>query len=370
MSQRSMRMLERILAGLLLVLLVACSSPPVPTPAPTAIPTSTPTVTPTLTPTPTSTPPPTPTDTPTPLPTATPTPPPTDAPPPDPAALVSSPEAQPAGEIAPTLAPVRDCSQPAPAHSTIDGRRLIAYYGTPQGPGLGILGRYDMTTTLTLLDQQAQAYRELDPCVQTVLVFHMVTTIADAHPGDDGDYNHRVPHETILPWIGGITAAGGLAVLDLQPGRGVLTTELSLVEPLLRLPGVHLAVDPEFIVGEDGVPGTNLGHITGETINEVQAWLNAIAEQVGERKILVIHQFENSMAENKAAIQDYALVDLVWDADGVGGLWAKIGDYAQYSGEAGFEFGGIKIFYDYDVPVLTPEQVMALVPPPAYVIYQ
>lgn len=247
---------------------------------------------------------------------------------------------------------------------------MIAYYGTPLGPGLGILGRYDMTTTLSLLNEQAQAYHNLDPCAQTVLAFHMVTTIADAHPGEDGDYSHRVPHETIRPWIDGIVAVGGIATLDIQAGRSVLTTELSLVEPLLRLPGVHLAIDPEFIVGEDGIPGINLGHITGEIINEVQAWLNSIAERVGERKILIIHQFDNRMIENKDIIQDYPLVDLVWDADGFGGSWAKMGDYAQYRNEPGFEFGGFKIFYDYDVPVMTPEQVMGLDPPPAYIIYQ
>ena len=246
---------------------------------------------------------------------------------------------------------------------------MIAYYGTT-GPGLGILGRHDVTTTLALLTEQAQPYRELDPCVETVPVFHIVSTIADAGPGEDGDYNHRVPHEDLQVWIDGILAAGGLAVLDIQPGRSPLTTELSLVEPLLRLPGVHLAVDPEFIVGEEGIPGTNLGHITGEAINGVQTWLNGIAEQVGEHKILVIHQFEDRMVENKDVIQDYPLVDMVWDADGFGGPWAKIGDYRQYRNEAGFEYGGIKLFYDYDVDLLMPAQVMGLDPPPAYIIYQ
>ncbi len=246
---------------------------------------------------------------------------------------------------------------------------MIAYYGTTSR-GLGILGRHDVTTTLALLSEQIQPYRELDPCVQTVPVFHIVSTIADAGPGEDGDYNHRVPHENLQVWIDGILAAGGLAVLDIQPGRSALTTELSLVEPLLRLPGVHLAVDPEFIVGEEGIPGTNLGHITGEAINEVQAWLNGIAEQVGEHKILVVHQFEDRMVENKDVIQDHPLVDLVWDADGFGGPWAKIADYHQYRDEAGFEFGGFKIFYDYDSPVMTPEQVMGLDPPPAYIVYQ
>jgi hypothetical protein len=314
------------------------------------------------TPTPTATP--TPTDTPTPEPTATPVP--TDTPtsePTEPSSPLPTPDAGQGDESTP------DCSEPISPHSAIRGRRIIAFYGTT-GPGLGILGRHDMAETLDLLEEQAQVYRELDPCVEVVPGFHIVTTIADAYPGDDGDYNHRATHESIQQWIDGIAAVGGLAVLDIQAGRGDLNTELTMTEPLLRQSGVHLAVDPEFIVGEEEVPGTNLGRIDGETINEVQAWLNALAEEVGENKMLVIHQFDGRMVQDKEAIKDYPMVDLVWDADGFGGPGAKIGDYHQYRDEPGFEYGGFKIFYRYDTPVMTPEQVMALVPPPAYVIYQ
>ena len=334
------------------VAIPALFPPPTPTPTPTSTPTSTPTPTDTPTPTNTPTPTPTPTDTPTPEPTV----------PPSPLPTVEEGEGEPS--------PVTDCSAgPAPPPSTLAGRRLIAYYGTC-GPGLGILGRYDIPTTLALLEEQMQPYRELDPCVEIVPVFHMVTTVADASPGADGDYNHRIPHESIRVWIDAVAAAGGLSVLDVQAGRGDVMLELSLLEPLLRLPGVHLAIDPEFIVGEEEVPGTHLGRISGGAINEAQAWLNGIAEQVGEPKMLVIHQFDDRMMENKEAIQDYPLVNLVWDADGFGGPGAKIGDYNQYRQEAGFEYGGFKLFYVYDTPVMTPAQVMAMEPPAAYIIYQ
>ena len=345
-----------------------------PTPTRTRVPTTTSTPTSTATPTATATatptPAPVPTDTPTPVPTKTPAATPTDTPTAEPAVLPSLTLAVDVAETSPPL-PEPDCAaNPVLPPSAIGGQRLLAYYGTPAGRGLGILGRYDMATTLSLLNDQAEAYRVLDPCVDIVLVFHMVTTIADAYPGDDGDYNHRVSHDTIRPWIDGIAAAGGLSILDIQPGRASIDTELSLIEPLVRLPGVHLAIDPEFIVTEGEIPGTHLGKIDGETINLAQVWLNSIAEQVGEHKILVIHQFDDRMMENKDAIQDYPLVNIVWDADGFGGPGAKIGDYIQYWQEPGFEYGGIKLFYNYDTPVMTPEQVMGINPPPAFVVYQ
>jgi len=358
--------------GLAAIVLGARVAIPVlfPPPTPTPTPTDTPTPTPTDTPTPTETPTPTPTDTPTPtpIPTDTPTPIPTDTPTSEPTVPPSPWPTTEGGEGAEE--PVSDCSAgPAPPPSTIGGRRIIAYYGT-SGPGLGILGRHDIPTTLQLLEEQMQPYRELDPCVELVPAFHIVTTVADASPGEDGDYNHRIPHESVQVWIDSITAVGGIAVLDVQAGRGDVMTELSLIEPLLRLPSVHLAIDPEFIVGEEEVPGSHLGRISGEEINEAQAWLNAIAEQVGEPKILVIHQFNDRMMENKDVIQDYPLVNLVWDADGFGGPGAKIGDYNQYRHEPGFEYGGIKLFYVYDAPVMTPAQVMGIEPPPAYIVYQ
>jgi hypothetical protein len=262
-------------------------------------------------------------------------------------------------------------SSPQPcAPSPLAGRRLVAYYGTPGRAGLGILGRDDVTTTLTLLSGQAQVYRELDPDVETIPVFHMVTTIADAYAGDDEDYNHRVSHETIRRWIDGVRGAGGWSVLDVQPGRADLDTELDLIEPFLREPDVHLAVDPEFMAGEEEVPGDQLGQITGPQINQVQARLDQIGRTTGQRKVLVIHQFDSRMIEHKEEILHYPFVDLVWDADGFGGPWAKRGDYNQYREEPGFEYGGFKLFYDHDEPLMTPEQVLALEPAPAVVIYQ
>jgi hypothetical protein len=361
------------LAALGLVCRVTILAPifdPTPTPTPTRTAIPTPTYTPTPTHTPTSTPTPTPTDTPTPTftPTPTETPVPTSTPVPVLATTVP---------ITPTTAkwtgaeatPVADCSAPRSPHSAIRGRRIISFYGTV-GPGLGILGRYSISDTLGMLEAQIQPYRELDPCVEIVPAFHIIVTVADANPGADGDYNHRMAHEDVQVWIDGVAAAGGISVLDIQIARSTVDIELAYVEPLLRQTGVHLAVDPEFLVGEGEVPGTDLGTIDGETINAIQAWLNGVAEETGENKMLVIHQFDDRMASNKDIIQDYPLVDLVWDADGFGGPGAKVGDYQQYRGEGGFEYGGFKIFYNHDSPVMTPGQVMALDPPPAYIIYQ
>ncbi len=252
----------------------------------------------------------------------------------------------------------------------MDGHRLIAYYGTPLGPGLGILGQHGITETLRLLKEQTQIYQNLDQTVDMIPTFHMVTTIADGFAGPDEDYNHRVPHETIQRWIDGMKAESGWSILDIQVGRASLVDELGAIEPLLLEPGVHLAVDPEFIVGKDQVPGEDLGQITGHQINWIQAKMDRVARAVGQRKMVVIHQFNDRMIKNKGAILDYPLVDLVWDADGFGSPDSKIKDYNQYKREPGFEYGGFKVFYEFDEPLMTPEEILSLDPSPQLVIYQ
>ncbi|MEA3309201.1 MAG: hypothetical protein U9Q70_06790 [Chloroflexota bacterium] len=145
-----------------------------------------------------------------------------------------------------------------------------------------------------------------------------------------------------------------------------LADELAYAEQFLRQPTVHLALDPEFVMAESSdIPGLDLGHITGPQINTVQAWLHKIALEAGEWKILVSHQFNDRMMGQKEELVDYQSVELVWDADGFGVPHAKIADYVQYAGEPGYEYSGLKLFYRYDQPLMSPSQVISLEPPPA-----
>jgi hypothetical protein len=142
------------------------------------------------------------------------------------------------------------------------------------------------------------------------------------------------------------------------------------VTPFLQQRGVHLAVDPEFMMPSGAIPGERLGSMDGASVNLAQAWLTERAWESGERKLLIIHQFDDRMFEGKEHIESYRLVELIWDADGFGGPPAKIADYLQYAEEPGFEYGGFKLFYDYDVPLMTSAEVLRLHPRPVFVVYQ
>ncbi len=246
----------------------------------------------------------------------------------------------------------------------------MGLYGTT-GPGLGILGTASATNTVTMTREVAADYQALLTDTLVIPGFHMVVTIADAFPGEDGNYSHRVSTDTLQTWIDVAQTHQMWSVLDIQPGHSPITEELAFVEPFVRQSGVHLAIDPEFVMSETTrIPGERIGMMDGETLNLAQDWLNGIAEETGTRKMLVIHQFDNRMFTDKDAIRDYPLVDLVWDSDGFGGSSAKIKDYEQYAAEPGFEYGGFKIFYNYDAPVMMPARVLGLRPRPVFVIYQ
>ncbi len=249
--------------------------------------------------------------------------------------------------------------------------RLLTYYGSPTGWGLGILG--ESSRDFMTRDLQATALRlqALSPDRFVLPAYHMVSTIADGHPGDDEGYSHQVDLEMIEDWIAAGQEAGVGAVMDIQPGFADIQAEFDRIKHLLNHPHVHLALDPEFFMSVGQIPGQHLGQINADQINDIQAQMNGIALRIGINRVLIIHQFEDVMILAKEDLFDYPYVDLVIDADGVGDQWNKLFDYKQYVEEPGFEYAGIKIFTRLDAePLLTSEGIMALEPPPAVVILQ
>lgn len=248
--------------------------------------------------------------------------------------------------------------------------RLVTFYGSGTGPGLGILGDLPREQMVSQLRLVAAEYQALDSGRAVVPTFHIVSTVADAYPGEDGSYSHQVSLRVLEEWIALAEAVGAAVILDIQPGYADILAEFERVRPLLGQAHVHLALDPEFVMAAGEIPGYNLGQIGPEAINAVQAALNEIALDVGLNKVLIIHQFDPVMVLGKEGIEDYPYVELVFDADGFGAPAAKLADYEQYAAEPGFEYGGLKLFYGWDFPLMTAAEVMAVEPQPAIIVYQ
>lgn len=245
--------------------------------------------------------------------------------------------------------------------------RLVAFYGSPTGPGLGILGELPREQLHQQLLSTVTQYQPMSD--QPILpAYHLVTTVANPHPPL---YFHRVDLALIERWVAQAKEVETAVILDIQPGRGDIMAEFERLEHLLYEPHVHFAIDPEFVMSSWQVPLVNVGQLYAAEINAIQARMNAIAAQIGLNRVLILHQFSPGMLPDKSLIEDYPFVEIVIDGDGVGAAGAKIRNYTSYASEPAFEYGGFKLFpTDGDYPVLTPAEVMNLEPQPALIIYQ
>jgi hypothetical protein len=254
--------------------------------------------------------------------------------------------------------------------------RVVSFYGTPLAPGLGALGQDGYGAMLARLRAQAEAYAALDEGRTVVPALHLIYTVAQAGPTADGDYLNHAP-DALVDELSALARDNGMLLfLDNQLGTSTIAREMARMAPWLAQPHVHLALDPEFCWGHPGLvpgggPDASIGYLTAAQVNEAQATLQAIARDNGlPPKILVVHQFRYSMLPDKARIAAYDGIELVIDMDGFGPPVTKLATYDAVIVNDGVERPGIKLFYEYDVPLMTPASVLSLAPPPLVVIYQ
>jgi len=248
---------------------------------------------------------------------------------------------------------------------------VVAYYGNPYSPVMGILGEFDIDELMRRLGAQAERYQSLNREKTVLGALHLIYAVAQADPGSDGSYLYHMPADLVEQYIEATRAKGMLLFIDLQMGHADPVAEAQAVTGWLRHDHVHLAIDPEFTMGPRERPGVDLGSMDASVIDQIQAVLQAVATDAGvPNKILIVHQFQADMVTNRAAITDYDRVDLVIDLDGWGPPASKLEKYDALATGEPAEFTGFKLFYRWDRPMLAEEDVQALLPRPSVVIYQ
>ena len=253
----------------------------------------------------------------------------------------------------------------------LDGHRVISYYGTPLAPGLGVLGQGSQQQMLAWLREQAAAYAALSADRTVIPALHMIYEIAQSEPTANGLYLNRTPDAIVEEYVALTAEHGMLLFLDLQLGRSTVEREVGFVAGFLAHPHVHLALDPEFAWGPGVTPVEEIGFLTAAQVNQAQVLLQSIAAEHGTgSKILIVHQFRYGMLPDKAAIGRYEGVELVIDMDGFGPPASKLETYDAVITRDAVQYPGIKLFYEHDVPLLSPADVLALEPRPVVVIYQ
>lgn len=264
---------------------------------------------------------------------------------------------------------------PAPLPGAVlPDRRIVAYYGNPLSERMGILGALPPEQMLERLDQEVAKWNAADPTTPAVPALHLIAVIAYADPGGDGKYRGRVSDEVVERVAGWAEQHDALLFLDIQPGLSTVQEELPRLEEYLRRPYVHLGLDPEFSMKEGHKPGTRIGTMSAEDINFA---IDYLAELVRRHdlppKVLVVHRFTSNMITGTDEIRLRPEVQVVINMDGWGPPSLKRQSYETFVASDPVQFTGFKLFYHNDTkaghPLMTPEQILELQPPPVYIQY-
>ena len=250
--------------------------------------------------------------------------------------------------------------------------RLVTWYGQPDSRALGILGEFDDPREMIGgLKAQAEAYTAADPMHPAIPTLELIASVASDTPGKDGLYLNPTRATLIEQYVQMAQDNNCLLLLDVQFGYDTIAHEIQRLMPYLKTGHVHLALDPEFHVKRGEVPGQTFGTLTAAEITSAQQTLAGLVTQYNlPDKVLVIHQFRSDMLPDKSAIKPVAHVRTTIMMDGFGGPGAKSGNYDKFVREEPLQYGGIKLFYKQDKPLMSPKDIVALSPAPLVVIYQ
>lgn len=259
-------------------------------------------------------------------------------------------------------------SEPGGGQTLFPSHRLVAFYGAPSSPKLGVLGTAPPEALWSRLAVAAAPFASAGSVV--VPAYELIAFGAQRAPGANGSYAAELPAAQIDSYLQVVHAHGGMLILDIQPGRGSLLADAQALEQWLIQPDVALALDPEWELAAGQRPDQQIGHTTAAEINGVSAWLEqlTVAHHLPQ-KLLVVHQFRPDMVENKPAVGSQPDLAIVFNMDGFGSTANKLSVYQSLAADTRWTLG-YKLFYDRDRPLQTPTQVLALVPQPQLVEYE
>lgn len=254
--------------------------------------------------------------------------------------------------------------------SVLPEYRPVAFDGAPQAEELGELGIGSPSSAARRLRRQARPYERIAG-KQVYPTFELIATIALAGPGADGKYRSRQSDATVRKYLEVARREKFLMLLDIQPGRSTFIEEVKHFAPFLRNRNVGIGLDPEWNMGEGGVPGERIGSVEAKMINRVSALMRDIVERHDlPDKVLLIHQFTPEMVRGENRILRREGLDIVLNVDGFGSPEAKRGTYERLRPTNEDLSPGFKLFYEEDSNLMSPRDVLGLRPRPTAVVYE
>lgn len=254
--------------------------------------------------------------------------------------------------------------------------RIIAYYGNFYSTKMGALGEYPEEQMLSMLKGEVAKWTAADPEMPAIPAIHYIAATAQGSAGEDGMYRFRMPDDQIDHAVSLAKKIDGIVFLDLQIGMSTIQREVPVLEKYLSMPQVHLGIDPEFAMWGGHKPGDVVGTLDAAHINWIIEYLSKLVQDNNlPPKVLVIHRFTQKMLTNAELIRPTPEVQVVIHMDGWGAPDKKFGTYRNIVAPEPVQFTGFKIFYRNDMKppstrIMTPADLLPLVPAPVYIQYQ
>ncbi len=256
--------------------------------------------------------------------------------------------------------------------SVLPYKRIIAFYGNLFSKNMGILGQLPKEEMLKKLATECALWEKADSSTPVMPALHYIAATAQASPGRDAMYRYRMPDKEIEKVVSWAREIDGLTFLDIQTGHSTVKAEVAVLEKYLKMPDVHLGIDPEYGMKNGGVPGTSIGTFDADEINDaIDILVKIVQGNHLTPKILVVHRFTYGMVTNYKKIKLVPEVQVVIHMDGFGSKALKLDTYKAIVHGEPVQFAGFKLFYKIDKPVMyTPEELIKLKPVPVYIQYQ
>jgi len=261
------------------------------------------------------------------------------------------------------------------AGAVLPFKRIVSYYGNLYSKQMGILGELPPAQMLAKLQGEVAAWRKADTTMDVLPALHYIAVTAQGYSGKDGKYRLRMPFHQIDSVLNMAKRINAIVFLDIQVGLSTLQDEIPKLEPYLKMPNVHLGIDPEFSMKGGQAPGKVIGTFDAADINYASEYLAKLVKENNlTPKVLIIHRFTRGMVTNYKQIKTRPEVQVVMDMDGWGHPDLKYSSYLLYIHKEPVQFAGFKLFYKNDLRnngrLMTPKELLALKPQPIYIQYQ
>jgi hypothetical protein len=268
-------------------------------------------------------------------------------------------------------------NQPYPlAGAILPFKRIVVYYGNLHSKKMGALGEYAPKEMWSRLNAEVKAWEKADPATPVQAGIHYIAAVASGTPGRDGKYINRMANSQIDSVMAIAKMHNGIVFLDLQVALSNVKDELPHIEKYLKLPNVHLGIDPEFSMKTGAKPGSRIGTYDATDINYCSEYLADLVKKNNlPPKVFTVHRFTKKMVTNYQNIKLRPEVQIVMHMDGWGQPDLKLGTYRYFIQNEPVQFTGFKLFYKNDIKnapkrLMTPSELVKLKPAPIYIQYQ